>query len=232
MVDQSDQLVLPVLTSLAQRIDRPSTVLDIGGFRGLMTDNLLRIYPDSAVHVFEPLPERSAQLRDKYSVNERVQVHAAAVSDKNGSAAFHVGSFEPTSSLFPRNKTGQKYFNPDFEMSGTIDVPTVTLDHFCADQHIDHVSCLKLDTQGAEHMILTGAHDLLENAAIDVVFTEWFAVPHYEGTPLFDEIWALLSSHRYSLFDLFPGPRAPNGQLRYGDAIFVSPKVRESVLSA
>ncbi len=91
---------------------------------------------------------------------------------------------------------------------------------------------LKLDTQGAESSILRGAQRMLCTAAIDVIYTEFFLVPHYEGAAMLDQLWAQLSAYGYTIFDLFKGPYGRNGQLRFGDAIFVSPRVRAQVLDA
>ncbi|MCI0560245.1 MAG: hypothetical protein MN733_17300 [Nitrososphaera sp.] len=62
--------------------------------------------------------------------------------------------------------------------------------------------------------------------------TEFFFIPHYEGAPLLDEIWSELRRHGYEIFDLFHGMKATNGQARFGDAIFVSPRFRAEILDA
>ena len=74
--------------------------------------------------------------------------------------------------------------------------------------------------------------EIIVSAAIDVIYTEFFVVPHYEGAATLHELRAALDAHGYVLYDLFKGPFGRNGQLRFGDAIFVSPKVRERYLDA
>ena len=51
-------------------------------------------------------------------------------------------------------------------------------------------------------------------------------IAHYEGGCLFHEITGLLEKHDYSLFNLFNLKRAKDGQLRWGNAIFLSPEAQ------
>ena len=53
---------------------------------------------------------------------------------------------------------------------------------------------------------------------------------HYENAPLFHDISSFLSKYGYSLFDIYDLYRAKNGQIRYGDALFVSESVRSGVI--
>jgi hypothetical protein len=87
-----------------------------------------------------------------------------------------------------------------------------------------------MDIQGGELGALRGARGLLERGAIRVIFTEAMFVPHYEGAPLYHDLAAYLAGFGYSLYDLFLAAHGNNGQLRYGDAIFVSARTRREVV--
>ena len=65
---------------------------------------------------------------------------------------------------------------------------------------------------------------------IPIIYTEAMFVPHYEGNPLLNEIWSFLADLDYSLMDIYDLHRATNGQLRYGDALFVSRDIRENCI--
>lgn len=211
----------------------PRTVFDVGAHRGKMSRLFLDAFPRARVHAFEPQPALHATLAADSAVAEgRLVAVQAALGDHVGRTCFHLGAASATSSRFPRNTAGRRYFRADFVMNGEIEVPLDTLDAYAARHAIESIELLKLDTQGGERDILRGAAGLLADARIGIVVTEFFAVPHYEGAPLLDEIWTELRRHGYGLFDLFPGPRGRNGQLRYGDAIFVSPRVRAEQLDA
>ena len=77
---------------------------------------------------------------------------------------------------------------------------------------------------------LLGAEKLLEKEVVSLIYTEIMFVPHYEGGALFHEISSFLSGFEYSLFDIYKLFRAKNGQLRYGDALFVSSNIRSNVI--
>jgi hypothetical protein len=65
-----------------------------------------------------------------------------------------------------------------------------------------------------------------------MIMLEWFALPHYDGVPLLDEILSLMRGHGYWLYDIFPSKRLKNGQLRFGDAVFISDRFRRDCLPA
>jgi hypothetical protein len=88
-----------------------------------------------------------------------------------------------------------------------------------------------MDIQGGELSALKGATTLLLESLIDIIFTEVMFVPHYEGAPLFCEICEFLAHYDYTLYDVFSISRARDGQIRHGDAIFVSRRVREEVVA-
>lgn len=47
---------------------------------------------------------------------------------------------------------------------------------------------------------------------------------------MFHQLWGFLEPFGFSVFDLYDLQRARNGQLRYGDVLFVSEEVRAKCL--
>lgn len=208
----------------------PRVVFDVGANKGNATQVFLDALPTPAVFAFEPLANLAVTLRERFANESRIKVEQAALGEYEGVSSFHEGVSQATSSRFPRNVTGRRYYLSDFVMNNTTEVPLDTLDAYCERNGVNKINLLKLDTQGGEYQILLGANGLLSSGRIDVIATEFFAISHYQGAPLLDEIWGLLRQHGYDLFDIFCGPHAQNGQLRYGDAIFVSPGFRAEFL--
>jgi len=85
---------------------------------------------------------------------------------------------------------------------------------------------LKLDIEGSELTALRGASEKLAHHSIELIYTEIMFVPHYEGGPMFYELCSFLSNFNYTLFNVYNLKRAVNRQLRWGNAIFVSPDIR------
>jgi hypothetical protein len=111
-------------------------------------------------------------------------------------------------------------------------VDIITLDEFTREHELEHIDILKLDIQGGEVQALMGAHELLLHHQIDLIFTEVFFVPHYEGALLFHGLTTLLLGFGYSLYNITHFVRGRNGQLRFGDALYVSPEIRYGVIDA
>ena len=94
------------------------------------------------------------------------------------------------------------------------------------------LSIVKMDIQGGELSALRGARSFLTSGKVGIVYLEVMFVPLYQGAPLFHEVCAYLEQLQFTLYDLFDLHRANDGQLRYADAIFISPSVRAKALDA
>jgi FkbM family methyltransferase len=210
--------------------DRP-VFLDAGTNEGDFTALLREEFPACAINAVEPNPELARKLRERFS-SSPVRVWEAALHDHEGTIDLELHAHSGTSSVLPRPSAGRRYYASSDRVVATVKVPCMTLDRLAQQGGIDRFDLVKLDTQGAELAILRGARGLLASAAIDVIYTEFFVVPHYEGAAMLHELWAALAAHGYVMYDLFKGPYGRNGQLRFGDAIFVSPGVRERCLDA
>lgn len=225
-----DPTYAPKLISLLRKSpESPKTFIDAGACRGDFTAFLVGAFPDASVHALEPDPAL-CEVVSRFREIANVHAWQVALQEKRGFAKLHVHEDPGTSSLLARPAHGPRYYHRSDRVLATIDVPALSLDEFIAERGASSIALLKLDTQGSELSILRGARKALERATIDAIYTEFFLVPHYEGAPLLGDLIAVLNSFGYSLFDLFKGPYASNGQLRFGDAIFVSPQFRARYL--
>jgi FkbM family methyltransferase len=216
---------------LSQHSARRGAVLDVGVNRGTMALYLCRLFCDIPIHLIEPIPAQCDYVRQRFARFPTVEVHQTALSHETGQSDFHLADHVGSSSLF--TNTGEEAAqHSGHSTAETITVETSSLDDWCVANAVDHIACMKLDTQGSEFNILTGAQDLLSRDAIDIIMLEWFAIPHYDRVPLLDEILTLMRGHGYLLYDIFPSRRLKNGQLRFGDAVFISGTFRKTRLPA
>jgi len=79
--------------------------------------------------------------------------------------------------------------------------------------------------------VLQGASKKLTSKQIKLIYSEVMFTPHYQCGCLFHDISEFLSHYNYSLFNLYNLKQANNGQLRWGNAIFVSPEMRTRIES-
>ena len=216
---------------LSQHSERSGAVLDVGVNRGTMALYLCRLFSDLPIHLIEPIPGQCEYVRERFARFPTVRVHQLALSNDTGEADFHLADHVGSSSLFT-NTGDEATQHSSHATAQTFTVPVARLDDWCAQQGVAHISCMKIDAQGSEYNILEGAQGLLSRDAIDIVMLEWFAIPHYDGVPLLDEILTLMRGHDYLLYDIFPSRRLRNGQLRFGDAVFISDTFRKTRLPA
>ncbi len=80
-----------------------------------------------------------------------------------------------------------------------------TGDIYCANNGIDHIDLLKIDVEGAEHMVLAGFEKMLAERRIDVVQFEYGFV-NGDAHFLMKDFYRLFEAHGYSI-----GPLKPHG---------------------
>ena len=196
-------------------------ILDVGANVGQSVMRYRWLFPDAVIHSFEPVPEVFEELRRSASGDTRVHVWQLAMSDVTGVVRFQSNRMSDTSSLLATQPdlVGHAYMGT----KSVLEVPSETLDQFCAEQAIPSASILKLDVQGGEGRVLSGAKGLLERQAFDVILTEvWFDAP-YVGAPHFCEIDAILRAAGYTLYGMYFGPHQyENIPVFTADAIYVN----------
>lgn len=209
------------------------TVFDLGANRGETVARYRTLFPCATVFAFEPFSACVRSLEERFGGDPAVQLVQKAVAEAEGGATLFVSGGPSTHSLLPRPASGAQYHPERAALRGEEEVATTTLHAFCAERGIETIDVLKIDVEGAELRVLRGAKDLLARKAVSLLLLETMFVEHYAGQALYHELAGFLHDHGYSLFDLYDLRRsAQNGQLRWGNALFVSPELRESVLDA
>ena len=193
-------------------------LLDAGANRGAFTDAFLRLHrPERAVLV-EAIPELAFKLQEKYSSDPRISVVAAALSDRDGEAQFEINRSEASSSLLPIDPRNSKWFERDLGVAHSVVVPTLALATLMQREKMERIDLLKLDLQGAERLVLTGAAEVLERVA--VIYTEVFFEELYVGAWRFWETNEFLSSRGFKLCGLSNIVHAADGDLLQANATF------------
>jgi FkbM family methyltransferase len=196
------------------------TIADVGANRGQTALKLVQIMPRWQIVAFEPFPATYQTLVQAVASYRQVKPINIALSDSNGTANFHSFSADVTNSLLSANATGQTHFASQLNLETVVKVQTQTLDSWSKQEKIDDLYTLKLDVQGAELLVLKGAQQLL-STTIQVVLTEVQFIHLYEGSALFRDVESFLAALDFQLYQLYNLQSGNNGQLLFGDAIFV-----------
>ena len=201
------------------------TILDVGAYIGELTNIYRKIFPNATIYCFEPFPD-SFQKLERLSTSKFVRPYQIAISDHANKTKLYVNEDPTCNSFFPRPKDRVKYYPQHAENLGEIEIETTTIDNFCDRENIAKIDILKLDVEGSEKNALRGASNTLSKHAIFLIYTEVMFTSHYEGGCMFYELASFLEQYDYTLFNLYNLKRAKNGQLRWGNAIFLSPQAR------
>lgn len=203
-------------------------IFDVGAYTGEITKIYREIFPNSTIYCFEPFPSSFRKL-ERLSVNKFIKPYQTAMSDQVNRTKLYVNADLTCNSFFPRPTDGTKYYSHKAENLGEIEVDTTTIDYFCIKENIAKIDILKLDVEGAEKKVLMGASEKISKNTVSIIYTEVMFTPHYEGGCLFHELAGFLEKHGYTLFNLYNLKRAKNEQLRWGNAIFLSPQARAKI---
>jgi len=178
-----------------ESVAQGGVVFDIGanaGFYTLLASVL--VGPQGRVFAFEPDPRNLRYLKEHLRINgiKNVSVIEAAVADCAGVAHFDAG---------PNLSTGR------LAADGCLTVRTVSLDEMMRRGELPPPDCMKIDVEGGEMLVLTGARVLLGNRRPIL-----FLATH--GPGLHHQCCELLASFGYHL-----RPIGPNS-LEQSDEVF------------
>jgi FkbM family methyltransferase len=197
--------------------------LDVGANVGRFTWQCHKLFKEATVYALEPDPTAFRTLQAIHGGTPRVRVFSVAAADKDGDLDFIQRPVSYNSS-FLNVAPGA-----DGSTDTTIKVRACTLDRFCAEQSITHIDLLKVDTEGADLLVLQGAKGMLAQGCVDVIMTEVLFVPLYERQATVDEIAAFLASHGFRVFNLYVEHETRYGQAIYGNAIFLGRRLQQKL---
>jgi FkbM family methyltransferase len=195
-----------VLLNLLKNI-KPA-LFDIGACEGESSIRYSRLFPNSTIYTFEPLPKNfNTVLKNisEYRCNNIIPINTC-LSNKIGKTTFYVSSGKPenvddsdwdygnkSSSLLKPEKT--KDVHRWLEFNEEIEVKTDILKQFCSENDIDTIDFIHMDVQGAELLVLEGAQDLINN--INMIWLEVEAVELYKGQPLKIDVEKFMTQNNF-----------------------------------
>jgi FkbM family methyltransferase len=179
-------------------IDPHDTVLDIGAYLGEWSRRVSDHRPTARIYAFEPAPDTFPAL-EKNVRNTRITPVKLALSDEAGVATFQVYQDAAVlNSFYERQGLTERGVKPV-----EVEVATERLDAWCKAKQIDQVDYLKIDTEGAELLVLRGASQLLDDKAISLVQFEYGGTYPDAGITL-KQVFDFLSGYGYGIYRILP----------------------------
>ena len=158
---------------------------DVGAHAGQTASAFLEAFPAATIHSFEPHPNSFACLDRLRS--DRLHTHRLALSDGCGEARFYVYDYgEDSNATVPASMNNSLVQDTQFAIVAgryekSISVERVTADSFCAQNGIDRIDLLKIDTEGHEVAVLDGARQTLADRGVSLVFLEFESIVDVPG---------------------------------------------------
>jgi FkbM family methyltransferase len=152
-------------------------------------------------HLFEMDEGEASRLIKKYESRPNIKVYATALYDSDSELTFRVSVHNALNSVFEANSSlleDNAYMVEEFTQTEERSVSARSLDSLFRDRDVHF---LKLDVEGAEYSVLTGAAATLDRAVLGVRCEVLFA-PIYKGAKLFGQLHDLLAEHGFELLNL------------------------------
>jgi FkbM family methyltransferase len=147
----------------------PAIIFDVGANVGDWTANLLEISGDLQipiqVHAFEPCRGTFMQLSERLGNMSNVTLVNAACSRQAGTAMMNVyGNGAGTNSL------GEPI---DGRSAASEEVQLTTIDLYCESNRIKKIDLLKIDAEGHDYVVISGAVEMLDRQAVRLLQFEY-----------------------------------------------------------
>lgn len=224
--------------------DTAPVIFDVGANSGSSLSEFKTYWQNSIVHCFEPQEEcwnDLDTLATQYPFGSVFinKVGAGEVMGEN--ITFYTHDITTGQSGFNRINTKsrdsirlktvgdsrQEIVAYEASLNHAREVPVIRLDKYIANNSIDKVNLLKIDTQGYEPEVLSGLGGCLSE--IDVVVTELMFYDFYERSLSFSDIEKHLLPAGFRLYDISHISKNPmNGRTDWVDVIYVNERLRST----
>jgi FkbM family methyltransferase len=144
------------------------TFIDVGGNIGVFSLIAAKRLTSGKVHTFEPSAYHLEKLRANLLLNkfDNVRVHPVALSNQSQSSKLY---FPPSNASFLTNTGMASQFRFDQPPSNTEDIKCVRLDDYREFINLHCVDLIKIDVEGAEIDVLSGAIETIRTYRPHVV---------------------------------------------------------------
>jgi FkbM family methyltransferase len=196
---QSDGLI-PFFLALKGLGFDPTHVIDVGANRGNWTRQALKFFPNAYYTLVEPQDDLRSYSADLVKRGHRVQWVNCGVSDREGTLPFTVFHRDDSSSFVPDQDTAKRDGNRQ------IHVAVKTLNELVASGGAGLPDMVKIDAEGFDLKVLSGASDLLGKTEIFLIEATIFG-SKYENT--LSAVMEKMSNSGYRMIDITALNRSP-----------------------
>lgn len=205
---------------LAARLaGRKPVIVDVGANKGDTVARFIETFPTAEVWALEPHPDTFAGMAQRFAGSPRVRPRRLALSSRAGTSTMHSYTNAAINALSPIAQGAEELIDGSVVASAAVEVELQSLRQFCANEGLEQIDILKLDTQGHELEILQGERELLRSGKVRFILVELLFSPLYATQARAGEVIGLLESCGFKLFDFYDFVYDKRIGLKWGDAL-------------
>jgi len=201
--------------------NNPITFFDIGASVGNFSKCICGEYKIKKGILIEPVSKLIPILRKAFPDKKTFQIINAAISDSVSETDFYYNEdADFVSSLLRIDNKGEAFASLNFDDPVLTKIKTLTLDSIINEQQILNIDFIKIDVQGAEHLVLQGGIETLKITKL--VYAEFSYKPLYENSSTFFDLYKIFYENNFMLVNVTGNFVSANGELLQGDALFIN----------
>jgi len=185
------------LRYLNEILPNDSVILDIGANIGLFSLMLASKSKNIKVHAFEPIQLNADLIIVSKQINhlQNLTVNQTCVGATDGFVEFSISTDSAYSSMID---SGRK------QEAEKINCPVCRLDTYVQEANIQKIDFIKIDVEGAEKLVLTGAHALLTHQVLrpHLLMLELYDLNLKQYATSVNDIVQFLNEYGYSAYFL------------------------------
>lgn len=189
----------PQLSRAIRSLLRPGdTFFDIGANEGYFSVLAsAAVKSEGRVFLVEPQKRLEPVIKKNLALNScgNVRIVSAAFSDRSGTADLN---------LSPSVRSGNTSFHKRSWFTKKVSVPATTLDEHVSANAVRRIRLVKIDCEGAEFLVLSGAKKTLKERVAEMISVDYH--PQIVGEAGIGKIDALLRANGYLLTETAGGP--------------------------
>ena len=172
------------------------TILDVGANVGDWSSFALDLYIDAKIHAFEIVPQTFEILKSNISEKQdRITLNNLGLSDSKQTIDI---KYAPQS-----NGQSSMFTFLDENQYEIVACQVIAGDTYIEENNIEQVNLLKIDTEGAEHLVLKGFEKTLSAQKIDVIQFEYGRVNILSKFLLYD-FYNFFEEQGYKVGKIYP----------------------------
>ena len=172
---------------------RPKLIFDVGANVGQSATYFLSQFPDARIQCFEPVGTTFEALSGSLAAEPRVSLNRLALDHREHEARF----------LAVKQSAGNRILRSEETSPQTEVVKAMRGDRFCAENSIEAIDILKIDTEGNDLRVLVGFASALQDKRINYIQVECTTSPDNHFHVQLASFMSFLNPFGYRLFGIF-----------------------------